>query len=96
MRKLIVAFLVVLVLAPAGLAAAAQRITDRGIVLRVRINGLMLRELDGSQRNFRISGSTVVTLDGHPATILDLQRGDIAFVDHFGKQPAFRVRAFTR
>ena len=96
MRKLLVALLVVLVLAPVGQAAAARRVTDRGIVLRVRINGLVLRELDGSQHGFRISGSTIVTLDGHPATILDLQRGDIAYVDHFGKQPAFRVRAFTR
>jgi hypothetical protein len=100
MRKLLVALVVLLAVAAAP-AVQAKRppdrmTTDRGIVLRVRINMLQLRELDGSRQTFRVAGSTIVTLDGHPAVVLDLQPGDVAYVDHYGPQPAFRVRAFTR
>lgn len=99
MRKLLVASLVsvaLAVLALAGTAAAARRDVDRGIVLRVRVSAIVLRELDGTQRRFRVGPSTIITLDGHPAAILDLQRGDVAVVQHFRKLPAFRIRAFTR
>ena len=104
MRKVLLAILVVLALAVAPAVEAKGRppakvTTDRGIVLRVRINGLQLRELDGSVRYFRVGPSTVVTLDGHAAAILDLQRGDVAYVDRFGNgngEAAFRIRAFTR
>ena len=100
MRKLLVALVVLLALAVAPTVEAkrppARMTTDRGIVVRVRINMVQLRELDGSRQIFRLTGSTIVTLDGHPAVVLDLQPGDVAYVDHYGLQPAFRIRAFTR
>lgn len=96
MRTLLVASIVCIALALAGTAAAARRALDRGIVLRVRVSEIVLRELDGTQHSFRVGPETIVTLDGHPATILDLQRGDVAVVQHFRKLPAFRIRAFTR
>ena len=85
-----------LALAAAGPAAAARRATDRGLVLRVRVSAIVLRELDGTRQRFRVGPATIGTLDGRPATILDLQRGDVAFVQHFRMLAAFRIRAFSR
>jgi hypothetical protein len=96
MRTLLVASIASLALALAGTAAAARHAVDRGIVLRVRASAIVLRELDGTQRSFRVGPSTLVLLDGRPAALLDLQRGDVAVVQHFGRLPALRVRAFTR
>ena len=96
MRTLLVAPLLLLALVLASPAPATVRATDRGIVAAVRPSALVLRELDGDLRRFRIGPATLVSLDGYPATILDLQRGDVAYVQYFGTRPAFRVRAFTR
>lgn len=92
-RLLLLSALVALLLAPP--ASAARRIVDRGIVVRVAPSVLVLRELDGSRVRIRLAARTAITLDGFPATVVDLRRGQIAFVVHFGRRPARAVRAFT-
>ena len=96
MRRFLVAPIVALALAAAGQAAAAQRATDRGLIVSVRPAAIVIRELDGGLRRFRIGAATIVMLDGQPATVLDLQRGEVAYVQYFGARPAFRIRAFTQ
>ncbi len=94
MRSLLLVLIAALVLAPA--ASAAERAVDRGIVVRVRPYVLVLRELDGTRAFLRVDGATAVMLDGHPASLHDLQRGDVAIVFHRGRRPAVLVRAFSR
>jgi len=67
-------------LAIAAPAQARARTVDRGIVGKVRIP---------------VARQTVVTVDGKPATLADLRRGEVAFVLHVGKRPAVSIRAFT-
>jgi hypothetical protein len=86
----------VLLLAFAVPAAASVRTVDRGLVVRVRPAAIVLRELDGSRVRIPVSRQTIIVLDGHPATLPELQRGDVAYVVHFGARPAVRIRAFSR
>ena len=94
MRKALL--VVALLLAAAAPAAARNRVVDRGVVLRVRPLAIVLQELDGSRARIPVSPRTRVTLDGKPATLRELRRGDVAFVVHFGARPALRIRAFSR
>jgi hypothetical protein len=87
---------VALLLAVAAPAQARSRVVDRGVVIRVRPFAIVLQELDGTRARIPISLRTVVTLDGRPATLRELRRGDVAFVLHFGDRPALRIRAFSR
>lgn len=94
MRRAIL--LAALSLAFAAPAAAGVRDVDRGVVLRVRPHMIVLLELDGSRARIPVSPRTIVLLDGRPAQLADLRRGDIAFVLHFKHRPALRIRAFSR
>jgi hypothetical protein len=94
-RRLVVVALVLL-LAFAVQAAASVRTVDRGLVVRVRPRAIVLRELDGSRVRIAVSPRTVVVLDGRPATLAELKRGDVAYVVHLGARPAVRIRAFSR
>lgn len=89
-----------LIVVAAGLAIAAPaqaraRMVDRGIVLHVRPAGIVLLELDGSRVRIPVGRETLVTVDGRPAALADLRRGEVAFVLHFGRKPAVSIRAFT-
>jgi hypothetical protein len=84
----------------AGLAIAAPaqarvRTVDRGIIAKIRPAGIVLVELDGSRVRIPVSRETLVTVDGRPATLADLRRGEVAFVLHVGRRPAVSIRAFT-
>jgi hypothetical protein len=87
---------VALMLAAAAPAQARGRAVDRGVVIRVRPFAIVLQELDGTRARIPVSPRTIVTLDGRPATLRALRRGDVAFVLHFGPRPALRIRAFSR
>ena len=82
-------------LAIAAPAQARARTVDRGIVGKVRPAEIVLLELDGSKVRIPVARQTVVTVDGKPATLADLRRGEVAFVLHVGKRPAVSIRAFT-
>lgn len=88
--------LVALALALPAVALAATRTTDRGIIVAVRPQVIVLRELDGTRQRIRVSAATRVVIDGVPARLRDLRRGDVAYVVHFGLRPAVRIRAFTQ
>lgn len=94
MRRIAIVFALLLVLAAP--AAAARGVVDRGLVVRVRPFAIVIRALDGSRERFRVSPATVVLLDGKPATIQELKRGDVAFVQHVRQRPAIQIRAFSR
>lgn len=83
-------------LAVAAPASARNRAVDRGVVLRVRPHAILIQELDGSRARIVVTPRTVIVLDGQPATIRDLRRGDVVFVLHAGRRPAVRIRAFSR
>ena len=93
MRRLVLLLALAAALAGAAPAAAA---TDRGIVVRVRPWVLVLRELDGTRVRIPVGPATRVVRDGFPATLAELQRGDVAIVVHFGNRPAVRIRAFSQ
>jgi hypothetical protein len=94
MRRL--ALLVVLFFAVAAPAQARVRTIDRGIVLGVRPGAIELRELDGSKVRIAVAPRAIVTIDGRVARLIDVRRGYIAWVEHFGARPAVRIRAFSR
>jgi hypothetical protein len=93
MRKALLAL--TLGLAIAAPAQASARTVDRGIVARIRPSEIVLLELDGSKVRIPVGRQTIVTVDGKPATLADLRRGEVAFVLHLGKKPAVSIRAFT-
>ncbi len=88
--------LAALALAVPAVALAAPRATDRGLIVAVRPSAIVLRELDGSRQLILVSPATRVVLDGLPARLRDLRRGDVAYVVHVGSRPAIRIRAFSR
>jgi len=94
-NALVLATLVVTLLVYAGQASAAPRVVDRGLILRVRPFALVLQELDGTRTRIRVGPRTIVLLDGQPAALRDLRRGEVALVTHVGRRPATVVRAFT-
>jgi hypothetical protein len=91
MRRLCLVLCVALVFASPG--AAAGQAVDRGLITRVRPPRFVLRELDGSRIHFAVKRSTNVTLDGQPARLAQLRRGDVAVVVH-NLQVVIAVRAF--
>jgi hypothetical protein len=92
MRRLrLVLLCAALVLAPSS--AAAEKVVDRGIVMRVRPPRLAIRELDGSRKRFAINQATVITLNGRRVRLARLRRGDVAAIDHTGRF-VIAVRAF--
>jgi hypothetical protein len=93
MRRLWLGLALCAALAVAAPGAAAPRIVDRGIVVRVRPPVFAIRELDGSRMRFTINPSTIVKLDGRRVRLRRLQRGDVAVVVHDGDFVS-RVRAF--
>ena len=95
MRRIaLIAALLLVVAAPAH--AAAPRSVDRGIVVKVRPSAIFLRALDGTRERIGVSPKTVITLDGRPAVLRDLRRGDVVIVVHAGHKPAVQIQAFTR
>jgi hypothetical protein len=72
-----------LVFAP--VSAAAARVVDQGIVVRVAPPRVAIRELDGSRKAFVVRPATLVTLDGRPVRLARLRRGDVATVEHRGR-----------
>jgi hypothetical protein len=91
MRRLaLVLVCAALVAVRTGTAAAATE--DRGIVLRVLVGGIAIRELDGTRARFFVNRATVVTLNGHRVRLRRLRRGDVAAVDHIGRL-AVAIRA---
>jgi len=96
-RALLLSVLVALAsLVVAASASARARVVDRGVVLRVRPFAILIQELDGSRARIRVSPRTVVVLDGRPATLSALRRGEVVWVIHVGRRPALRIRAFSR
>jgi len=93
MRKALLVLAVALaIVAP---AQARARTVDRGIIVHVRPAAIVLLELDGSKVRIPVARRTIVTVDGKPATLADLRRGEVAFVLHLGRKPAVSIRAFT-
>ena len=95
MRRLTVWLVLAAALIAAAPGAAALRTVDRGLILRVRPPGLVLREVDGSRMRFRINPTTIVKLDGRRVRLRRLQRGDVAVVVH-DADFVYAVRAFRR
>jgi hypothetical protein len=95
MRTALALVLTAIALVAAAPAAAGRRAVDRGLILRVRPFALVLQELDGTRARVRVGPRTRVRLDGRPASLRDLRRGQVAIVVHFGRRPAAVVRAFT-
>ena len=91
----ILALVAVALILPA-VAHAAPRATDRGLIVAVRPNAIVLRELDGTRQRIRVSHATRVVLDGMPSRLRELRRGDVAYVVHFGRRPALRISAFSQ
>ncbi|HEY7208305.1 MAG TPA: hypothetical protein VH416_08680 [Gaiellaceae bacterium] len=87
--------LVTVALVAASPAAAARRVVDRGLIFRVRPFAIVLEELDGTRARIKVGPRTLVLVDGQPATLGDLRRGEVAIVVHFGRRPAAQIRAFT-
>ncbi len=56
----------------------------------------LIQELDGSRARIVVTPRTVIVLDGRPATLSELRRGDVVFVVHVGRRPARQIRAFSR
>ena len=96
-RRAVVFLTILAALAIASSASARPPgVVDRGVVLRVRPHMLFIQELDGTRARIVVVPRTVIVLDGHPATLRDLRRGDVVFVLHVGRRPALRIRAFSR
>ncbi|HZT15548.1 MAG TPA: hypothetical protein VFA19_06325 [Gaiellaceae bacterium] len=96
MRKIALLLALLAALATAGAAWARPRVLDRGVVLRVRPHAILIQELDGSRARIVVTPRTVIVLDGRPATLSELRRGDVVFVVHVGRRPARQIRAFSR
>ena len=79
-----------LVFAPSGVASA--RSVDSGIIVRVRPPVLALRELDGTRLRVAVNRATVITLNGRRVRLFRLRRGDVATVEHIGRN-AIAIRA---
>jgi len=77
--------LVCAALLPVRLAPAATTSEDRGIVVRLHLPRIAIRELDGSRVAFRINQTTVVTLNGRRVRLRRLRLGDVVVVDHAGR-----------
>ncbi len=95
-RKIALLLALLAALATAGAAWARPRVLDRGVVLRVRPHAILIQELDGSRARIVVTPRTVIVLDGRPATLSELRRGDVVFVVHVGRRPARQIRAFSR
>lgn len=95
MRLLALAAIALALAVPAE-ALAAPRATDRGFIVAVRPGAIVLRELDGTRQRIRVTAATKVVLDGMPARLRDLRRGDVAYVVHVGRHPAVRISAFSQ
>lgn len=92
MRRLwLVLICAALLAASSGAAAAATE--DRGIVVRVLIGRIAIRELDGTRARFFVNRATVITLDDQRVRLRRLRRGDVATIDHIGRL-AITIRAF--
>jgi len=87
--------LLVFVLAASPALAGRRPLVERGLVLRVLPHAIVLRELDGTQQRVAIAPRTLILLDGSPATLSALQRGDVVYVVQVGRGAADEVRAFT-
>ena len=95
LRLLIVAVvLVALVVPAASLAAASDRITDRGVVQSIDSSQIVLRALDGAVVTYSIVPGTVVRLNGAPAAIADIRPGFVARVVHDARAHALVIAAF--
>ena len=68
-------------------------IVDRGKILEITTTQLMLRERDGSTVAIPLTGQTIVTVDGVPATISHLRRRMTAMTLRVDGGAAVRVRA---
>jgi len=95
-RKIVVVLALLAALAAAAPASARPRVVDRGVVLRVRPHAILIQELDGSRARIVVTRRTVVLLDGRPAALSELRRGDVVLVVHAGRRPAQQIRAFSR
>ena len=70
-------------------------IVDRGKILEITTTQLMLRERDGSTVAIPLTGQTIVTVDGGPATISHLRRRMTATTLRVDGGAAVRVRAVS-
>lgn len=82
-RRAALVLLCALLLAPAAAARATSE--DRGIVVRVLVGRIAIRELDGTRARFLVDSTTVITLDGRRVRLRRLRPGDVATVDHAGR-----------
>lgn len=97
LRLLTVAIaLLALALPAAGMAAAVDVTTDRGIVQSVEPERIVLRALDGSVVSFGVSPTTRVKLNGARVSLSDIRPGLVATVTHDGGAPAVLIRAFGK
>jgi hypothetical protein len=84
---------------PARMIQAVGRVpprTDTGIVQTVSADAIVLIERGGSTIRIAIDSSTVVLVNGSPATIADVKPGFLASALHAGTAPARVVRAFRK
>jgi hypothetical protein len=96
LRLLIVAVVLVALAVPAAsLAAASDRITDRGVVQSIDASQIVLRALDGGVVTYSIVPGTVVRLNGAPAAIADIRPGFVARVVHDARAHALVIAAFA-
>ncbi len=97
LRLLTVAIAVLaLALPAAGMAAADDVTTDRGVVQSVGSGQIVLRALDGSVVSFTVSPTTRVKLNGARVSLADIKPGFVATVVHDGAAPAMLIRAFGK
>ena len=85
-----------LALPAAGIAAAGDVTTDRGIVQSVGSGQIELTALDGSVVSFAVSPTTRVKLNGVRVSLADIRPGFVATVIHNGTAPAVLIRAFGK
>ena len=69
---------------------------DRGRIVQVSTTQVTLRENDGSMPAIPITSDTLVTIQGRPATILDLRKRELAETLRVDGGPAVRIRVTAR
>jgi len=69
---------------------------DRGLVVRVGTQALVLRERDGLRVALRVGTGTRIFVDGSAAEIGSVPRGASVEAVRLGDAPAMRVTAVTR
>ena len=81
-------------LAAAGLAGAADRVVERGIVQSIDPTAVVVRALDGTDISVRLGPATRFRLNGRRATFADIRLGFVAEVVTARSGTALVVRGF--